>query len=83
LSTIDLFLVISTVVSLLALAHQNLLLQPVKIASSQLLVQRWPLFAMQLVNQHSFTAVKEISESASQLLNVYLDFATLFQSVHH
>jgi hypothetical protein len=37
---------------------------------------------MQPVNLHSYIAAKEISESASLLLNVYLDFATLFQLEH-
>jgi hypothetical protein len=71
------------VVSLLALAPLNLPLLLVKIASSQLLPQHWPLFAMQQVNQRSFIAVKAISASASQLQNVYQDFATPYQSVHH
>jgi hypothetical protein len=48
----------------------------VKIASLPLLPQRWPHFAMQLANPHSYIAVKEISVSALQLLSVYLDFAT-------
>jgi hypothetical protein len=74
--------VISTAASLLVLAHLNLLPLPVKIASSQLPHQHLPHFAMQLVNQRSCIAVKEISESVLQLQNVYLDFATLSQSVH-
>jgi hypothetical protein len=83
LSTIDLYLAISMVVSLLALAPQSLPLLRVKIALSQLLPPLLPLFAMPLVNQRSSIAAKEIFESASQLQSVYLDFATLCQSVHH
>jgi hypothetical protein len=49
----------------------------VRIGLLQLLPQRLPLFAMPLVNQRSCIAAKEIFESASQLPNVYLDFATL------
>jgi hypothetical protein len=65
LSIIDSYLAISMVVSLLALAPQNLPLPLAKIVLSQLLPQRSPLFAMPLVNQRSCIAAKEISESAS------------------
>jgi hypothetical protein len=34
---------------------------------------------MQLANLRSYTAAKAISESASLLPNVYLDFVTLFR----
>jgi hypothetical protein len=54
----------------------------VKIAYWPLLPQHSRRCAMQLVNPLSCTAAKEISESASLLLNVYLDFATLFQLEH-
>jgi hypothetical protein len=54
----------------------------VKIAYWLLLPQHSRRCAMQLVNPLSCTAAKEISESASLLLNVYLDFATLFQLEH-
>jgi hypothetical protein len=75
--------VISTAASLLVLAHLNLQPLPVKIDLSQLLHRLLPHFAMQPVNQRSCIAVKEISESVLQLQNVYLDFVTLCQSVHH
>jgi hypothetical protein len=45
-------------------------------------VRPLPLSVMQRVNPHNSTVVKEIFESASQLQNVYQDFATLCQSVH-
>jgi hypothetical protein len=50
----------------------------VKIASLPLPPQRWPLYAMQLANPHSYIAVREISASALQLLSVYLDFVTQY-----
>jgi hypothetical protein len=37
---------------------------------------------MQRVNLRSYTAAKEISESALQLPNVYLGFVILFQLGH-
>jgi hypothetical protein len=74
---------ISTADSLLVLAHPNSLPLLAKIDLSQLPHQHLPHFAMQLVNQRSYIAVKEISESVLQLQSVYLDFATLYQSVHH
>jgi hypothetical protein len=55
----------------------------VKIACSPLLVRPLPLYAMQPVNPHSSIAVKEISESASQLLNVFQVFVIQYQLVHH
>jgi hypothetical protein len=67
--------------SLLVLAHLNSLLLPAKIDLLPQQPLHLLLFAMQLVNQRSYTAVKEISESVLQLQNVYLDFATLYQSV--
>jgi hypothetical protein len=69
--------------SLLVLAHLNSLLLPAKIDLSQLPHLLLPHFAMQPVNQRSCIAVKEISESVLQLQSVYLDFATLYQSVQH
>jgi hypothetical protein len=66
------------------LAHvpQNSPLLQVKIAYWPLLLQRLLRCAMQLANLRSCTAAKEISESASLLLNVYLVYATLFQLAH-
>jgi hypothetical protein len=37
---------------------------------------------MQLANQRSYIVAKAISVSVLQLLNVYLDYATLFQLAH-
>jgi hypothetical protein len=54
-----------------------------KIASLQLLPLLLPPFAMQQVNLHSCTAVKEISVSVLQSPNAYPDFAILYLSVHH
>jgi hypothetical protein len=54
----------------------------VKIACSPLLVRPLPLSVMQQVNPHSSIAVKEISESASQWLNVFQVYAIQFRSVH-
>jgi hypothetical protein len=54
----------------------------VKIVCSLLLPQPLPHFAMQLVNRHSYTAAKEISESVLLLLNAYQVCVTLFQLEH-
>jgi hypothetical protein len=53
----------------------------VKIAYLPLLVHPLPLSAMQQVNPHSSIVVKEIFESASQLLNVFQVYAIQFRSV--
>jgi hypothetical protein len=57
--------------------------QQVKIVYLPLLVHPLPLSVMQQVNPHSSTVVKEIFESASQLLNVFQVYAIQFRSVHH
>jgi hypothetical protein len=41
------------------------------------------LYVMQQVNPHSSIAAKEISESASLLLNVFQVFAIRFLLAHH
>jgi hypothetical protein len=53
-----------------------------KIAYLPLLVQHLPLSAMQQVNPLSSTDVKEIFESASQLLNDFQVFAIRFRLEH-
>jgi hypothetical protein len=55
----------------------------VKIVYSPLLAHHLPLYVMQQVNPHSSIAVKEISESALQSLNVFQVFAIQYQLVHH
>jgi hypothetical protein len=54
----------------------------VKIAYLPLLVHPLPLSVMQQVNPLSSIVVKEIFESASQLLNVFQVYAIQFRSVH-
>jgi hypothetical protein len=54
----------------------------VKIAYWPLLPQHSRRCAMQLANQRSYIVAKAISVSVLQLLNVYLDYATLFQLAH-
>jgi hypothetical protein len=61
---------------------QNLQQLPVKIASLLLLPQPLPPFAMQRVNLRSYTAVREISASALQLLNDFQVYVTLSLLVH-
>jgi hypothetical protein len=51
----------------------------VKIAYWPLLPQHSRRCAMQLAKQRSYIVAKAISVSVLQLLNVYLDYATLFQ----
>jgi hypothetical protein len=65
-----------------ALALLNLQLPLEKIASSLLLPQPWPLYAMPLESLPSYIVAKAISASALQLLNVYLGYATLYPLVH-
>jgi hypothetical protein len=55
----------------------------VKIVYSPLPGQLLLLCAMQQVNPHSSIAAKEISESASQLLNAFQVFAIQYLWVHH
>jgi hypothetical protein len=50
----------------------------VRIDLLQLPLLHLPHCAMQLVNLHSCTDAKEISEFVSLSLNVYLDFVTLY-----
>jgi hypothetical protein len=69
---VDLFLV---------LALPSSLSQPVKIDLSQQLALLSQLFAMQLANQLNSISVKVMSASASQSLNDYQVFATLFPLV--
>jgi hypothetical protein len=66
-------------VSLLDLAPQSSQPQPVKIDLLPQQPLHLPHCAMQLVNLHSYIAVKEISEFVSLSLNVYLDYVTLCQ----
>jgi hypothetical protein len=54
----------------------------VKIASLQPLPQHWPLFAMPLVNLHSYIAAKEISESVLLWPKDFQVCVTLFQLAH-
>jgi hypothetical protein len=54
----------------------------VKIVYSPLPGQLLLLCAMRQVNRHSSIVAKEISESASQLLNAFLVFAIQYLSVH-
>jgi hypothetical protein len=54
----------------------------VKIVYSPLPGQFLLLSAMRQVNRHSSIVAKEISESASQLLNAFLVFAIQYLSVH-
>jgi hypothetical protein len=54
----------------------------VKIVYLPLLVRLLLLSVMQQVNPHSSTVVKEIFESASQLLNVFPGYAIQFRLVH-
>jgi hypothetical protein len=51
----------------------------VKIVCSPLQAQLLLLCAMQQVNPHSSISAKEISESASQLLNAFLVFAIQYR----
>jgi hypothetical protein len=74
--------VISTVVLSWGHVLPNSLPLLVKIALLQPLPQLLPLFVMQQVNPHSYTAAKEISVSVSLLLNDFQVYATLFQLVH-
>jgi hypothetical protein len=53
-----------------------------KIVYLPLPVRPLPLSVMQRVNPHNSTVVKEIFESASQLLNVFQVYAILFRLVH-
>jgi hypothetical protein len=62
-------------------ALANLQVLQVKIAYLPQLVHPLPLSAMQQVNPRSSIVVKEISESASQLLNVFQVYAIQFRSV--
>jgi hypothetical protein len=78
----DLLLVISMADSFWALAPPNSQQPLAKIASSQLLLQHLPHFAMPQANPRSSIAAKEISESVLLSLNAYQDFATLFLSEH-
>jgi hypothetical protein len=64
----------------LDLALQSSQRQPVRIDLLQLPLLHLPHCAMQLVNLHSCTDAKEISEFVSLSLNVYLDFVTLCRS---
>jgi hypothetical protein len=66
----------------LAPALQNLPPLLVKIVYLPQPPQPLPHYVMQLANLRSYTAAKAISESASLLPNVYLDFVTLFRLGH-
>jgi hypothetical protein len=74
--------VISTVVLSWGHVLPNSQLLQVKIALLLPLPQRLQPFVMQQVNPHSYTAAKEISVSASLLLNDFQVYATLFLLEH-
>jgi hypothetical protein len=82
LSTIASLRAICRVVLFSVLVLPNLLLLPVKIVYLLLLPLPLLLCVMQLANLRSYTAAREISESALQLPNVYLGFVILFQLEH-
>jgi hypothetical protein len=54
-----------------------------KIVYLLLLAHHLPPYVMQQVNPHSSIAAKEISESASQSLNVFQVFAIQYPLAHH
>jgi hypothetical protein len=57
----------------------NLALQLVRIVYWPRLLRRYLRCVMQPVRAHNFTVAKVICESVLPLLNVSLDYATLFQ----